>query len=452
MVIDSRSFFSSYFSKNSKAAPLAVFRILFGLVMLFSISRFAYNGWIETLYLAPSFHFHYAGLAFIKVPGVYIYLIFAVCGLAALMISIGFKYRLASVVFFISFTYIELLDKTYYLNHYYFISIIGFLLIFLPAHSTYSIDAYKDDSIIREYIPKWTIDVIKLMLAIVYFYAGLAKLNPDWMFRAMPLAIWLPSKFNLPLLGSLMHETWMHYLFSWGGALYDLSIVFFLMWKPTRVFAFIMVVIFHLLTRILFPIGMFPYIMIFSTLIFFDANFHEKILAAISNILKLKPGVFQNDQAYQSSFLNLFTLPTLILFMIFQILFPLRSLAYPGSVYWTEQGYRFSWRVMLMEKTAYANFKIVNGENGKRFYVQNDDFLSPVQEKQMSTQPDFILAYGQYLGKHFTEQGHENVEVYVESYAALNGRKNQPFIDPKANLMKLDYRSLCKSHIIPLND
>ena len=50
-------------------------------------------------------------------------------------------------------------------------------------------------------VPVWTIDSIKLLLCIVYFYAGLAKLNSDWLFNAMPLNIWLPSKFDLPLIG-----------------------------------------------------------------------------------------------------------------------------------------------------------------------------------------------------------------------------------------------------------
>lgn len=452
MAIDSTSFFSTYLNKTTKAAPLAVFRILFGLIMLISLIRFAYHGWIESLYLTPSFHFHYSGFEFISVPGNYTYLLFGICGLAALLLSVGYKYRIASLLFFISFTYIELLDKTYYLNHYYFISIVAFILIFLPANCTYSVDAYHDDTKRYELVPKWTIDILKLMLAIVYIYAGIAKLNPDWMFRAMPLTIWLPTKFDLPLLGQLMHEKWMHYLFSWGGALYDLSIVFFLMWKPTRIFAFIMVVIFHVLTRVLFPIGMFPYIMIISTFIFFSATFHEKILSALAKGLNFSSSIFKNSRSCNTKILNKVSLPILTVFMLFQILFPLRSFAFPGSVYWTEQGYRFSWRVMLMEKTGYATFKIVDGKTGKRFYVQNDDFLSPIQEKQMSTQADFILEYAKHLGDHFSKQGHQNIEVYVESYAALNGRKNQLFIDPDVNLLNLDYRSLCQSHIIPLND
>ena len=441
----------SYAQKNTKAASLAVFRVLFGLVMTLSMVRFWLKGWIEELYLIPKFHFHYTGFEFLNVPGSFTYLLFFICGLSALMVSLGFKYRIAIVLFFLSFIYIELLDKTTYLNHYYFVSVVSFILIFLPANCSHSLDAIKDSKIRTEFIPAWNVDVLKLMIAIVYVYAGFAKLNYDWMFSAMPLSIWLPTKFDFPILGGLMDEKWMHYLFSWSGAAYDIFIVFLLIWKRTRVFAFVIVVLFHLMTSLLFPIGMFPYLMIASTLIFFSAEFHEKLLSSLSKPFGFDSLVFKNGMQFPAT-KNQFRMYVLVGFMVFQLLFPLRHFIYTDNVFWTEQGYRFSWRVMLMEKTGYANFKIVDGLTKKRFYVQNDDFLTALQQKEMSTQPDFILEYGQFLGQHFSKQGHQNVEVYVESYAALNGRKNQKFIKSNVDLMKIDYQRLCQSYITPLND
>ena len=107
---------------------------------------------------------------------------------------------------------------------------------------------------------------------------------------------------------------------------------------------------------------------------------------------------------------------------------------------------------MLMEKTGYANFKIVDTQTGKRFYVQNEDFLTPFQQKQMSTQADFIIEYAHYLGEHFTSQGHQNLAVYVESYASLNGRRSQPYIDPEIDLMTLKNNFSNRSFILPLNE
>lgn len=443
----------TYFNKQTDAAPLAVFRILFGIMMLASIIRFWANGWIEKLYIEPAFFFSYYGFEWVKPIGNYTYIVFIICALASIGITLGYRYRLSMILFFLSFTYIELMDKTTYLNHYYFISILSFLLIFLPAGARFSLDVYRSKKYYT-HIPRWNIDAIKLLLGIVYFYAGLAKLNSDWLFRAMPLKIWLPSKYDLPFIGeSLMQQEWFHYAISWGGAVYDLTIPFLLLYGKTRLFAFILVLFFHIFTRVLFPIGMFPYIMIISSLIFFDAKLHTTIINRIRKMLEFikqsrKP--ITSHKTYRHT-----KKPVLWIvgfFFVIQLLMPWRYLAYPGELFWTEEGYRFSWRVMLMEKAGYANFKIVDGKSKTSFYVDNTDFLTASQEKQMSFQPDFILEYAHYLGDHFSGQGHKNVEVYVESFVALNGRLSEPYIDPKVDLYREKESFQHKKWILPFTN
>ncbi|SFD38035.1 Vitamin K-dependent gamma-carboxylase [Algibacter pectinivorans] len=432
---------------------MAVFRVLFGVMMCFSIIRFWYHGWIETLYIQPKFHFTYYGFEWVKPLGFYTYVVFIICGLSACFVALGLKYRWAIITFFLSFTYIELMDKTTYLNHYYFISLLSFLMIFLPANAYFSVDSLLRKKSYNN-IPKWTIDSIKLLLGIVYFYAGLAKLNSDWLLKAQPLKIWLPSKYDLPLIGdTLMHQNWFHYAMSWSGALYDLSIPFLLLYRKTRVFAFALVVIFHVFTRVLFPIGMFPFIMIVSTLIFFDAGLHRKIISFIKRIVPFKNSKYSIVQhsVYNYNFRKPIT-AVLGLFFIVQLVLPFRYALYPNELFWSEEGYRFSWRVMLMEKMGISTFKIVNSETGESFYVNNKDFLTPFQEKQMSAQPDFILEYAHYLGDHFTAQGHKNVQVFVESYVALNGRLSAPLIDKIVNLYAEKESFKPKHWILPFKD
>ncbi len=159
--------------------------------------------WI--VHQAILFLFYY-GLEWVKPLGNYTYLLFAICLVSALFLMVGWFYRIASVLLFISFTYIELMDKTTYLNHYYFVSIICFLLIFLPANVYFSIDAFKRPSIAATHVPRFTIDILKLMMAVLYFYAGLAKLNSDWLLKAQPLSIWLPAKNDLPVIGPLLSK------------------------------------------------------------------------------------------------------------------------------------------------------------------------------------------------------------------------------------------------------
>jgi len=104
-----------------------------------------------------------------------------------------------------------------------------------------------------------------------------------------------------------------------------------------------------------------------------------------------------------------------------------------------------------MEKTGYANFKVVNSLTGKRFYVQNEDFLTAFQQKQMSTQPDFIIEYAQHLAKHFRNQGHKNLQVFVESYASLNGRKSQVYVAPSLDLLTINNDLKNRTYLMPLD-
>jgi hypothetical protein len=331
-------------------------------------------------------------------------------------------------------------------------------MCFLPLNCYFSLDSYFSNKSHNK-VKKWTVDSIKLMLCIVYFYAGIAKINSEWLLKAMPLSIWLPSKYDLPIIGqNLMQEQWVHYFMSWGGMFYDLLIPFLLLYKKTRLFAFALVVFFHAFTKILFPIGMFPYIMIVASFIFFDANIHQKILNIISLIINQIVNIFSLKPIIKMSLnetpvkINKFKLNVVLLFFAFQFLMPLRYSLYPGELFWNEEGYRFSWRVMLIEKRGYSNFKIVDSITKKYFYVQNDDFLTSYQEKQMSFQPDFILEYAHYLGDHFKNQGHKNIQVFVDSHVALNGRSSMRFVDSTVDLYGETESFKHKTWIIPFKD
>ena len=404
-------------NKPVSITPLVRFRIVFGLLMFASLIRFWVRGWIDTVYIKPPFHFSYSGFEWVKTlgsPGMYI--LFLVVIVAALFIALGFFYRIAAAVFFLGFTYVELIDVTTYLNHYYFISLIAFLMIWLPANKKFSLDVYFKRTAHAEAVPAWTVGIIRFQLAVVYIFAGLAKLNYDWLIEAQPMKTWLPAKSHLPIVGSLMYKEWVAYLFSWFGAVYDLFIVFFLINKKTRPVAYFFVVVFHVATAIFFPgIGMFPYVMIASTLIFFPG---KKIEGSGGVPIK-----------YPS-----FIPYALVFYAVIQILVPLRFLIYPGHLFWHEEGFRFSWRVMLMEKAGAAYFRVKEKGSGRRFEVSNSEFLTPLQEKMMSTQPDMIVKYAKYLAEVYEKRGIKDPEVSAEIYVTLNGARSRLFIDSTVNL------------------
>jgi len=448
------------FFKPVHIAPLAMFRIIFGTVMLVAIIRFILKGWIYDLYIKPTFYFSYYGFEWIKPigsPGMYI--LFGILALSYLLVILGYYYRMAIITAFLTFTYIELIDKSNYLNHYYFVSVISFLLIFLPAHRYFSLDTLRKPFLRITEVPAWTIGALKLQLAIVYIFAGLAKLNYDWLFRAMPLKIWLPAHTDLPIIGGLMSYEWTAYLFSWFGAIYDLCIVFFLLNRKTRSVAYLFVIIFHVMTKILFPIGMFPYVMIFCTLIFFSEDFHKKIIGKLLQFksfigitLATKKEISDDSIKYSSPFKGRSVLAVLSIFFILQLTIPWRFLLYPGQLFWTEQGYRFSWRVMLMEKAGTAFFYVKDSESGGESEVMNSDYLTKNQEKMMATQPDMILQFAHFLKKEYQSTGIKDPKVRVESYVTLNGSGSRLFIDTQTNLAIEKESFLPKKWILPFKE
>ena len=246
-------YFRELLFEEVRPEPLAFFRIVFGLLMTFSTIRYISNGWINKFFVQPQYYFKYPYFHWVQNPGeIGIYFLFGTLLLSSILITIGYKYRFASIAFLLSFLYIELIDITYYLNHYYFVSLIAFIMVFLPAERCFSLDASRYGE--TKTIPNWTILIIKFQVAIVYIFAGLAKLNYDWLIDAMPLSIWLPANSHIPIVGGLLKLKFTAYLFSWFGAIYDLFIVLFLIYPKTRKVAYFFVIVFHLSTSVLFNI------------------------------------------------------------------------------------------------------------------------------------------------------------------------------------------------------
>ena len=443
---------ASYLQRPVSIAPLVTFRIIFGALMVVSTIRFLWLGWVEDHYLQPGFHFKYYGFGWVEVlPAPWMYAIHLVLILAAVCVMLGYYYRIAAVALFLLFTYTELVDLTYYLNHYYFVSLVCLLLIVAPAHRHFSFDAARRPSLRQTQVPRFWILVFQAQLTIVYLYAGLAKINYDWLMEAMPLRIWLPAHDKLPLIGAIFRWEITPYFFSWAGMLYDCTIVFFLVYRRTRPWAFVTVVVFHALTGILFQIGVFPLVMAGAALIFFSDAWHERFHQRLRRMFKMQP--------VASTQVSPVVVPAhrvlqglLMLYFVFQLLFPWRYLLYPGNLFWTEEGYRFSWRVMLMEKAGTATFYVKDAATGREGIVVNSEFLNAHQEKQMAMQPDMILQYAHFLSRYYAVKGVSSPAVRAEVYVTLNAQPSQPLIDPHQNLVALEDDWQPKDWILPYTE
>jgi hypothetical protein len=377
-----------------------IFRILFGCLAALSSIRFFYNGWIQDLYIVPKFHFTFSGFSWIKIlPPSGMYILFSLMVICGAAIAFNKYYKPACALFFTIFTYVELIDVTYYLNHYYLVSLLGFILIFYDSRSS-------SETLYNQRI----IFFLKLQLSMVYFFGGINKLEADWMFNAQPLQIWLYANNGLPAIGKLFIHPETAYLAAWGAIVFDVGVAFFLWFRKTRFFAYVALSIFHITTALLFHIGMFPWIMMTTALLFFN------------NSLSLK-------QLFLNVNKQLYLLP-LVVMAIWQMLFPLRHFIYQGNYLWTEQGFRFAWNIMLMEKNGAIDFGMKDAR-GNIFDIDEKQYLTPFQIKMVSTQPDLILQFARYI-----KLQHPDIKaVFAESYVSLNGRRSQLFFDPRLNLL-----------------
>ena len=103
-------------------ASLVMFRVVFGLLMFIDIIRYFYIGWVRDVYAKPKFHFQYEWFSWLRpLPEEVTYLLFVILGICGILIALGLFYRLSSIIFFLGYTYVFLLEKSTYNNHYYLI-------------------------------------------------------------------------------------------------------------------------------------------------------------------------------------------------------------------------------------------------------------------------------------------------------------------------------------------
>ncbi|MBK8027423.1 MAG: HTTM domain-containing protein [Chloroflexi bacterium] len=426
-------------------ASLAAFRVLFGTIMLWEVWRYVDLGRIERYYVEPRFFFTYPGFDWVRPwPDGGMVLHFMVLGALAICIALGLWYRASAALFFLGFTYIFLLDQAQYLNHFYLISLISFLLIWAPAHRAWSLDAWRRPALRAQTAPAWTLGILRAQIAIVYVFGGIAKLNGDWL-RGEPMRLWLAERTDFPIIGALFTEEWMVYLFSYGGLLLDLLIVPLLLWRPTRLVAMLIGLVFHLTNSQLFNIGIFPWFMIAANLLFLPSDWPRRVL-------RLPPVARRAGSEMPLSPRRRLILAALGVYAAVQILLPLRHFLYPGDVNWTEEGHLFSWHMRLRDKRGFAQFFVTNPQSGVTWEIQPLDYLTERQVDQMVTQPDMILQFSHFLAEELRRQGHDRIEVRVWSMISLNGRRSQPLIDFNVDLAQQPRTLLPAAWIRPLHE
>ncbi|MCA9027796.1 MAG: HTTM domain-containing protein [Planctomycetaceae bacterium] len=428
-------------------APLVFFRVFFGAMMLYHVSAWIKDWWIDFFFIQPDFHLTYPGFGWVKPwPGNWTYVQFTAMGVAAIGIMVGVFYRLSALIFFLGVTHAFLIEKALYQNHYYLMCLVSGLMIFIPAHRAGSIDAILHPQIRSSTAPTIWLWLLRFQIGMPYFYGGLAKLNYDWL-HGMPIKLWLERRTNLPVVGEWLGHQSAAIAFAYGGLIFDLLIVPALLWRRTRVIAYFLCLCFHLANSVLWEIGIFPWFMIGATLLFFPPASIRKTMSmrpVLSSRESLPPAIWSTRQKFTATMLSCY--------VAWQLLFPFRHFLYPGDVNWTEEGHHFAWHMMLREKDLGIRFFVHNRQTGERGLLKVSEFLNERQLTRMGKDPDMIIQFVHYVRDHYREHGRGELEIRVLALASLNGRKPQLLIDPELDYATVDRVWGSQPWIVPLTE
>lgn len=414
-------------------SQLVVFRVFFGLLCFLESFGAILTGWVKRAFIDPKFTFSFIGFEWLQpLDGQGMYWYYAVMAVFGLLIMVGYKYRLSMISFTLLWAGCYLMQKSSYNNHYYLLILISAIMVFMPAHRTISIDAKLNPKLKTNAMPNWCRVVFILQLFIVYTYASIAKLYPDWLDGTV-MEVLMRGKKNYALIGELLQEKWLQHILTWGGILFDGLIVPLLLFKPTRKFAFIISIGFHLFNSIVFQIGIFPYLALAFYVFFFPPK-------TIRNIFLKKRVFYQLEEVkvphYNNASVILFTL-----YFIIQIGLPLRHHFFKDDVLWTEEGHRLSWRMMLRSKYGYAKYIVKDKATGEKTSIKLDDYLTKKQQNGACTKPDVIWQFSQYLKEEFKAKG-KDVGVYVNCRVSVNNKPLQRLINPDIDLANVPWQPL----------
>lgn len=434
--------------KPADNTGLVLWRIMLGFLLVAEAWGAIFTGWLAESFVEPQFRFTFIGFEFLQVlSGDMMYAYNIILGIFGLMIMLGWHYKMGVAGYFLMWAGIYFGQKSHYNNHYYLLLLLVGLMFFIPANAYASLDAKRNPKTKSLQAPFWTYFIFMLQFGIVYFYATLAKLYPDWL-QAKPVSLWLTSKSDYWLIGSLLEKDWVHWLFAYGGIFYDATIIPFLIFRKTRKLALVLSIVFHLTNSAVFHIGIFPFLAVSAVLIFWDPEQLRKIF------FRSKPQFIPLVRTLKFSAKDKTLAAAFIIYFVIQIYLPLRHWLYEGNVHWTEEGHRLSWQMMTRSKWGSGYFVVEDLKTGQRFNEQPDQRLLPHQASSMTKRPDMIWQYSQYLQHVYREKGHDSVAVYARTLISLNGRLKQPLVDPEFDLttVKSWPRFQSKSWVTPLKD
>ena len=431
-------------------ASIVFFRIAFGLTGFFHVWGVLDGNRVRDRYLNPPFLFTYPGLDWLKrPPGDWLLLLWFGLAAACVLIMLGLFYRAAIIFFFIGHTYAIHLDVSVAWNHYYVVSLFAFLMIFVPANRAHSLDVVLKRVTPADTIPAWSLWMLRAQMGITYFFAGVAKINSDWL-HGHPMDTYLKGESRFPFISPLFNQHWVDLALSWAGIGFDILIVPLLLWRRTRVVAFILVLIFHFTNSLIFNIEVFPWFAIVATSLFFAPNFPRRI-----GLWNHDPEPELSDQNVPQRWGQLRSrqkmgCALMAIYFVIQIIMPLRHYAYPGDVNWNAEGDLWAWRMLLVDTKHKTTFTVVDKQTGAECRLDALDFIDEDQWRRLGWRADMMVQFAHRVADSYWERHHVRVAVHVYSAVSTNGDPYAALVSPVTDLASVK-RQLHYDWILPRN-
>ena len=415
-------------------ASLAVLRIALGALIMYDAVR---KG---TRFFDPNegldFRLPYDGFEWVPMPTGHGDLLAGIFFLTGLLVSLGLFYRPA-IVAALGLTIFGFLQaQEHYLNHYYLLILLIFLMALVPAHQVWSLDRLVfPERMGKAVANKLHLWLLKGQIEIVLLFAGFVKINADWL-QLEPLRSWLRQGQDRVLFGAIYNYDWAVAVAAYGVIALHIIGAPLLLWKRTRLAVFLVYSSFHVLNHNMFDIGIFPWMTIAMTTLFFDPDWPRRLLglAKLPQLALASPSPMRPSPAYATAAFGVFA----ALWLTSQALIPLRHYTLQGDVAWTYEGHQFSWRMKLVDRWSPGLVALAHlPEQNKLIVPPMHRLMTGKQYDAVSTRPRMAHAVAPKLaGQISTRYGARVRALHYYAPVGYNNREASLIIKPEADMLR----------------
>ncbi len=412
--------------EQPSGAGLRLLRVVVGLVVAVTCARALAHGWIDTLWAATPSRLPYPLLEWVPVPSRPVLLGLVVgCGLAGAAVVLGIAERAMLGLAAAGMSWLGALDAAAYLNHEVLAVALAALLAVLPA---------------RRSVPRWAVLAPRVVVGSVYLWAAAAKLDPGWL-AGRPLQGWLGTRADLPVIGPLLVRPGAPPALAWASLAFEVLVVPALVWRRTRVLALVVVLAFHAATAVLFPLGVFPWLMVGAAVGAFAP-------ARLGWVPTLRRGSLRQGEAESSvptdapsSWPFRRGKPALVRQVAAAGLAGLCAIAparavLPGSEpAFDGTGDHLAWRVMDHNRAGLVTWLVRDRATGATWEEPAADHLAPHQVRQLGATISLLPGAARAVRATHASEGRD-VEVGADVVLSVDGGRARRVVDPTVDLSR----------------